>query len=71
MAAVPYRPEGVVSVKAKFVRLYTTGSGVQFMVFEGPEGRRIDVKTRADRHSVPLLTRAEAKQEAIRRLTAA
>ena len=56
-------------MKVKFVRLYTTGSGVQFMVFEAPDGRRIDVKTRADRHSVPLLTRAEAKAEAISRLT--
>lgn len=58
-------------MKVKFVRQYTTPvAGNQFRTYEADDGRRVDVKIREGRGTVPLLTNAEAKAEAVRRLSA-
>jgi hypothetical protein len=55
-------------MKIKFVRQYTTPvAGNQFRIYEDEDGNRVDVKIREGRESVPLLTNAEAKTEAVRR----
>jgi hypothetical protein len=66
--AAPYTSYGTRVPAVRFVKQYTTSSGNMFRQYEGPGGRRVDVRMREGRTGQVRYTQREATAEARRLL---